>query len=129
MILLDTHALLFWMREQEKLGDHAYHTIDKAQRIGVHVISCFEIAILVEKNKIKLNYAVDQWMADTLSHSKIEVIPLSVSIAVKCTQLPGNFHRDPVDRMLAATCLLNDYPLVTKDREITKWGYIETVWD
>jgi PIN domain nuclease of toxin-antitoxin system len=128
MILLDTHALLFWMRQSDKLGFEAYHTIDSAHRIGVHVISCFEIAILVEKNKIELDYPVDQWISDTLSHSKIELIPLSVSAAVTCTQLPGDFHRDPVDRILAAACLLNDWPLVTKDRLIEEWEYIETIW-
>jgi PIN domain nuclease of toxin-antitoxin system len=129
MILLDTHTLLFWMREPEELGNEAYHAIDKAHRIGVHVISCFEITILVEKNKIELDYRVDQWIADTLSHSKVELIPLSLEVAIQCAMLPDDFHRDPVDRMLAAACLLSDWALVTRDPEITEWGYIETIWD
>ncbi len=129
MILLDTHAWIWWMDKPDKLGNKAQQSVKKSKRIGVHVFSCFEIAILVEKAKITLEKAVDEWIADALSHSKIEVIPLSVAAAVKCTQLPGNFHRDPADRILLATCLLNDYPLITKDLLIERWGFIETIWE
>ncbi len=128
MILLDTHALLFWIMKPEKLGDQAARKLKKSARLGVHVITCFEIAILVEKQKIELPETVDDWIGDVLSHPKIEVIPLTVPVAIQCTQLPGGFHRDPVDRMLAAECLMNDYPLVTKDQQITDWGHIETIW-
>lgn len=128
MILLDTHALIFWIMEPSKLGDRASKTINKASRLGVHVISCFEIAILVEKDKIELPKPVGDWISDALSHPKTDLVPLSIAVAVQCTQLPDDFHRDPVDRMLAATCLLNDWPLVTKDKLIEKWGYIETIW-
>lgn len=128
MILLDTHALLFWTLEPEKLGEQAENSINRTSRIGVHVISCFEIAILVEKDKIELARPVDEWIADALSHPKIEVIPLTVTAAVKCTQLPGDFHQDPVDRMLAATCLQDNLPLISKDRLIKQWGYITTIW-
>lgn len=129
MIILDTHAWIWWLDKPDKLGDKAQRSINKYKRIGVHAISCFEIAILVEKDKITLEKPADEWIADALSHSKIEVVPLSVAAAVKCRQLPGNFHRDPVDRILAATCLLNDYPLITKDRLIEQWGFIETIWN
>jgi PIN domain nuclease of toxin-antitoxin system len=128
MILLDTHALIFWANEPDSLGENARKTINSASRIGMHIISCFEIAILVEKEKIVLNKPADSWIADALSHPKVEIVPLTVPVAVKCTQLPGNFHRDPADRMLAAECLMNDYPMVTKDRLISQWGYIETIW-
>lgn len=128
MILLDTHALLFWADDPDKLGDNARKKIKRASSIGVHVISCFEIAVLVEKQKIKLNQPLENWVSNALSHPKIEVIPLTVKAAVLCTQLPGSFHRDPADRMLAATCLLNDVPLLSKDELIKKWGYITVIW-
>jgi PIN domain nuclease of toxin-antitoxin system len=129
MILLDTHTWIWWMNVSDKLTNEAQEAITRSNRIGIHVISCFEIAILAEKNKITLSKPVEDWVSASLSHPKIEIIPLSVSAAITCTQLPSNFHRDPVDRMLAAACLLNDYSLITKDREIAKRGYIETVWD
>lgn len=129
MIVLDTHTWIWWMDIPDNLGSKARQTIGKSARVGVHVISCFEVSILVEKEKIELNDPLDEWIANALSHPKVEVVPLSVSAAVKCNHLPGDFHRDPVDRMLAATCLLNDYPMLTKDRLIEQWGFIETVWD
>jgi PIN domain nuclease of toxin-antitoxin system len=128
MILLDTHALLYWIKNPQNLGEEARKSINKTDRIGIHVISCFEIAILVEKSKIELDLPVDQWIADTLSHPKIDLVPLSVAAAVQCTQLPGDFHRDPVDRILSAACLINDYSLVTKDGLIEQWGHIKTIW-
>lgn len=128
MIVLDTHAWIWWTDIPDKLGSQAHRRIEKASRIGVHVISCFEIAVLVEKQKITLDLAVDKWVSKSFRHPKIDTIPLSVNATIKCTQLPGNFNQDPADRILSATCMINDYPLVTKDRLIQEWGYIETIW-
>lgn len=128
MILLDTHTLVFWADDPQRLGRKARKEINRTSRIGVHIISCFEIAILVKKEKIILDKPVDEWLADALSHPKIEIVPLTVSVAVGCTRLPGDFHRDPADRMLAATCLQENFPLVSKDRLIKQWGYITTIW-
>jgi PIN domain nuclease of toxin-antitoxin system len=128
VILLDTHAWIWWTDIPDKLGDGAHRRIEKASRIGVHVISCFEIAILVEKKKITLDLPVDEWVSKSFRHPKIDLVPLSVPAAIQCTQFPGGFHQDPVDRILSATCLINDYPMVTKDRLIEEWGHIETIW-
>ncbi len=128
VILLDTHALLYWANEPEKLGDKAQTKIDRSARIGVHVISCFEIAILVEKEKIVLNRPLEEWIGDALSHPKIELRPLSVKETIICTQLPGNFHHDPADRIIAASCLIHNIPLISKNQLIKDWGYVKTVW-
>jgi len=49
-------------------------------------------------------------------------------VIVLATRLPGDFHDDPADRFIAAACLANGLPLVTKDRAIRAWGHVETIW-
>lgn len=113
--------------EPGKLSKKALNVIRRSPSIGIHVISCFEIAILAEKNKVAFEQPVVDWISDALSHPKIQVVPLTVAVAVQCTQLPGNFHRDPADRILAATCLSDTMPLVSKDKLIHEWGHIDVI--
>jgi PIN domain nuclease of toxin-antitoxin system len=128
LILLDTHTLIWWAEDENKLGKQAQEAITDARAIGVHVISCLEIAILIEKDKIELTLPVEEWVGRVMRHPKVEVIPLSIKGTIECTRLPGEFHRDPFDQILAAACLLNGWPLVTKDQAISEWSYIETIW-
>jgi PIN domain nuclease of toxin-antitoxin system len=48
-------------------------------------------------------------------------------IAIESTQLPGEFHRDPLDQMIVATARVHDCPLVTSDRKIIEYPYVETI--
>lgn len=129
MTLLDTHALIFWLYEPDRLGKSALKAISTSDRIGVHVITCFEMALLVEKGRIELYEPLLTLFDRIFASSNIRLVQMTPHQAIRATTLPGKFHKDPADRILAATCLLEGWPLVTKDRLISDWGMIETIWD
>lgn len=129
MIILDTHAWLFWIDENFKaLSKKAAAAIDAADILGVCAISCWEVAMLVSKQRLAFRIDVEEWITQALHYPKIQLLPLEPSISVLSTRLPGKFHGDPADRIIVATCMKYDAALVTKDRNIRKWKKTETIW-
>ena len=128
MIVLDTHTWLWWTNESINLSGKADEAIKQADLIGIPVISCWEISMLVAKSRIELSMDVEVWIDLALQHPKVKLLPLTPAIAVLSTQLPGDFHGDPADRFIVATSLIQQAPLISKDRKIQSWGYVEVIW-
>nr|WP_293080416.1 type II toxin-antitoxin system VapC family toxin [Okeania sp. SIO3B5] len=99
-------------------------TIENNTIIGIAAISCWELSMLVAKNRIELSMDVQIWMSLAFQHPKAQLLPLSPEIAVLSTRLPGEFHGDPADRLIVASCLLHKVPLISKDEKIKRWGYL-----
>lgn len=127
MILLDTHTWLWYATESPKLSRSALQVIQQTAELAVLPVSCWEIAMLVEKKRIGLDRDVEEWITLALQQPKIMLLPLTPKAAVLAARLT-DFHGDPIDRFLAATCLIEKIPLITKDELIQKWGQIETIW-
>jgi PIN domain nuclease of toxin-antitoxin system len=127
MILLDTHAWLWYATESPKLSENALKAIQQTEKAAVLSVSCWEIAMQVEKKRIGLDRDVAEWITLALQRPKITLLPLEPKAAVLAAQL-RNFHGDPIDRFLAATSLTYQIPLVTKDELIQNWGQIEIIW-
>ncbi|AFY47762.1 hypothetical protein Nos7524_1903 [Nostoc sp. PCC 7524] len=128
MIILDTHAWIWWVTESPKLSLQATEAINKADIVGITAISCWELAMLVSKNRIGLSMDVQIWIDLALQHPKIQLLALTPEIAVLSTRLPGNFHGDPADRLIVASSLVHKARLISKDEKIQQWGYIEVIW-
>lgn len=129
MILLDTHAWLFWVDDTlGNLSKRASIKIQEAESLGVSIISCWEIAMLVAKQRLSLSLDVMTWVNQALRYPGIRLLNLDPEIVVASTRLPGVFHGDPADRMLVSTCMKYGAPLVTKDKKIHEWGKIKVVW-
>ena len=128
MIILDTHAWIWWITESENLSVQATEAINKADIIGIAAISCWELAILVAKNRIGLSMDVQIWINLALQHPKIQLLALTPEIAVLSTRLPGNFHGDPADRLIVASSLVDKAQLISKDDKIKQWGYLQVIW-
>ncbi len=114
MILSDTHAWIWWATESPRLSAKAKEAIGQADRLGVHVISCWEIAMLSEKGRIGFNMDVAEWTELALQRPKITLLPFEPRTAVLAARLE-NFHGDPADRFLVAACLTYQIPLVTSE--------------
>ena len=128
MILLDTHIWFFYINEgPEKLSDAAQQAIRQNDILGVSIISCWEIAMLVAKQRLKFSIDVQDWVGQALKYKGIKLLELTPEIAVLSTRLPGTFHKDPADRMIVATCLKLGAPLLTLDQGIKTWGHIQTI--
>jgi PIN domain nuclease of toxin-antitoxin system len=125
---LDTHTWIWWVNESAKLGPFAERAISAADRLGVHIISCWEVAMLVQKGRLGLRIDVDQWVELALQRPKVALVPFSPRAAVLASRLPGITHGDPTDRFIVASCLIRGVPLISKDRKIRDWGEIEVIW-
>jgi PIN domain nuclease of toxin-antitoxin system len=128
MIVLDTHSWIWWVNESATLTSAAEQAIAAAEQLGVHVISCWELGMLVEKGRLGLRMDVGQWVELALQRPRITLLPFSPRAAVLASRLPGAFHGDPADRFIAASCLIHGAPLVSKDKRIRDWGGIEVIW-
>ena len=128
MILLDTHAWIWWTTESRSLSAPARRAIRRSDDLGVSIISCWEVAMLVEKGRLSFSYDVQNWIDLALQRPRVRLIPIDPKIAVLSTRLPGDFHADPVDRLLVATCLTYGIPLLSKDQQIKNWKQIPVIW-
>lgn len=132
MIVLDTHALLWWANgERAQLSAAAASAIDAeidGGQILVSSMSAWELAMLVERGRVALSMDVASWL-DTLSQiDAVQMVPVDSEIAVKSVQLPGDFHKDPADRIIVATARKFAAPLVSADEKIRAYPHVRAIW-
>lgn len=129
MIVLDTHAWLWWTAEPRKLSRRARAAIDSADRIGVCTISCYEVAALSARDRITLNRSARDWVAIALAQARIETLELDATAAVEAALLHRrSFPGDPADRIIYATARANRTILVTKDARLRRFDREGTIW-
>lgn len=131
MIVLDTHTLVWWVTGDPTLSTRAKAAIEQEQPGGeiiVSSISAWEIAMLVQREKLLLSMDVDSWLATVAQIDGVRFMPVDVEVATKSVLLPGEFHKDPADRMIVATARKLAVPLVTKDEKIRAYAHVKTIW-
>jgi PIN domain nuclease of toxin-antitoxin system len=129
LIVLDTHAWVWWLSRPERLGRKALRAIDRASRIGVPAICVWEVAMKVKAGKLRLDRPCDVWVDEALAEDRrVEVLALAPTIGVSAAELPWN-HADPADRFIVATARAHAAPLVTADARIHESGLVRCVWD
>ena len=127
MIVLDTHTWLWWDAKDPLVSSNAKRAIEEADIVGISCVSFWEIALLVEKERLKLDRDPVQWIRESLRMEGALVLELSPEIAVRSTRLDWP-HRDPADRLIVATALVHDAQLVTKDGEIREFLGARAIW-
>ncbi len=129
MIVLDTHIWVWWVHGDERLGADQRRVIEanEAEGIGVSVISCWEVAKLVELRRLVLSDPIEKWMRLALRYPGIMLLDLTPQIAIESTRLPFPFHRDPADQIIVATARVHRCPLVTSDAALLDYPYVQTV--
>ncbi|NUQ01161.1 MAG: type II toxin-antitoxin system VapC family toxin [Armatimonadetes bacterium] len=127
MILLDTHAWIWWACEAPELSAVAKQAIEDADVIGVSAISVWEIAVLVRKERVRFDRSVETWLAQALALPGIRDVAVSSQIALQAELLP-DLPGDPADRILAATAIHYGCPLVTKDAKLQAYPALRWVW-
>lgn len=131
MIVLDTHALIWWIAQPDLLSPAARARIDReTEGAGIHVsaISCWEIALLVRKQRLALTLDVADWIAKTEALPFVQFVPVDNRIALRSNALPGDLHDDPADRLITATALTLGATLITKDARLHAYPHVETLW-
>lgn len=133
MILLDTHALIWWVSEPSRVAEKARRLIDRAVEartpIGVSSISVWEIAMLVSRDRLQFTMSADLWISHVEALPFLTFLPVDNRIAVRSVSLSDFPNRDPADRIIAATAIGVDATLVTADARLRGYAPLRTVWD
>ncbi|MBP7240533.1 type II toxin-antitoxin system VapC family toxin [Amaricoccus sp.] len=126
-LLIDTHALLWWLDGDEQLSADARAAIgDTANPVMVSAASAWEITTKHRLGKLPGAAAVARDVAGAVASQGFAELPISLRDAERAGRLPGP-HRDPFDRMLAAQALSADLELVSIDRVFDDYG-VRRLW-
>jgi PIN domain nuclease of toxin-antitoxin system len=129
VIVLDTHAWLWWLSAPERLSDAATEAIDRASNIGVSTLSAWEISMLAARGRITLDRDVGAWVAQALADARVEPLAPDAQVAVAAGLLDAkSFPGDPVDRLIYATARSAGATLITRDRAIRTFDAQGTLW-
>jgi PIN domain nuclease of toxin-antitoxin system len=116
-ILLDTHVLLWWKADRRRLSPTARRHIEQAAELLISPLTFWEVAMLVEKQRIALDRPTTAWTNDVLADQRVSLAQVTPEIAVAAAEL-SPFPGDPVDRILTATAIEHSLPMLTKDAGI-----------
>lgn len=122
-LLLDTH-IWFWLVETPaRLKPRLRRRLDQAEHLWVSPVSAWELALLVERGRVRLDRPVAAWVDEALRRSDLRDAPFDRQVALRSRDI-GLDHDDPADRFLAATAAVHDLTLVTADtRLLAGTGY------
>ena len=131
MILLDTHAWIWFLSDPELLSPTARKLIDKAvhkNSVYVSSISVWEMALLVVKKRLVLKLDLGDWISKAESLNFFQFLPVDNAIALQSVNLPPPLHSDPADRIIIASALALNVPLITKDEKILNYPIVNAIW-
>jgi PIN domain nuclease of toxin-antitoxin system len=128
MILLDTHAWLWWAGDRGKLSSRARARLDAEHDLAISAMSCWEVGMLIERGRLRLAPDARTGIQEALSIPSLRVVPVTQTVATEAGLLGRGFHGDPADRIIVATALEIGAALVTKDARIRSSKIVSTVW-
>jgi PIN domain nuclease of toxin-antitoxin system len=122
-LLLDTHAALWWLSEDERFGEAtAVQLTDETNQILLSAVVVWEVAIKRSLGKLE----IPENFASTLLDAGLQPLPISLDHAAAVEQLPWH-HRDPFDRMLVAQASIEGAAVVSPDEALRPYG-VTLVW-
>lgn len=128
MYLLDTCALIWFTLDRKQLPAPIRQRLCAGDTsLAVASITGFEIAMLVRKGRLRLPEATDAWLAHVLDEYALDLLPLTLPVAVAAAELPP-IHADPCDRMIIATAMAHRLTIVTADRVIPTYPGVKVAW-
>ena len=129
MILLDTHVLLWWALDPDRLSNTANATLEAMEDRGGYAssISIWELGIKVQRGQLELPITVDEIARRIERGGVVELVPVDTTIWLRTLSLDWS-HRDPADRVIVATALMKEVPVLTKDRVLHDFVGVECLW-
>ncbi|HEX8765433.1 MAG TPA: type II toxin-antitoxin system VapC family toxin [Candidatus Acidoferrum sp.] len=130
MILLDTHTVLWVKSDSARLSPKARAAIEKARRdaegLAISGITLLELATLARKGCIRLTISLESMLQEI--EAQFVILPISSRACARTLQLPASYPKDPADRLIGATALVEGLSLLTADKEILKSKAVPTIW-
>jgi PIN domain nuclease of toxin-antitoxin system len=129
VILLDTHALLWWALDPARLSARATELLSQMERGGglASSISIWELGVKIQRGKLELGITIDEFARRVQLTGVVELVPVDTRTWLRSVGLDWD-HRDPADRVIVATALLANVPVLTKDEVIHAFDGVEAVW-
>jgi PIN domain nuclease of toxin-antitoxin system len=128
--LLDTNAWLRVIARPDELSPAARTLINQRGILpfALSAISVWEVTLKARKGKLELLPTTERWLRSALNRSLVQVLPIDATIARMANELPGTFHEDPADRLIAATALHLNLAIITSDINIRSYSTVRSIW-
>ena len=130
MILVDTHVVVWLAFDQVQLSKNARVAIHKARQNGeglaISDVTPLELMTLTSKGRIRLDISLESFLGEI--ETRFIVLPISGRACVRALGLPAAYPKDPADRIIGATALVEGLSLLTADREIRRSRALHTIW-
>jgi PIN domain nuclease of toxin-antitoxin system len=130
LILLDTHVVVWLASDEPRISHPALSAIAEARQgrrgLAISDFTLFELSLLFRKKKFELAVTPEDFLSEV--ERRFTVLPVTANIALQAFDLPTRYPNDPVDRIIGATALIHDIPLLTADRAIRKSRAVSTIW-
>ena len=130
MILVDTHVVVWLAFDQRQLSKNARAAINEARQNGeglaISDITLLELTTLTSKGRIRLEISLESFLREI--EERFIVLPISGRACVRALGLPATYPKDPADRIIGATALVEGLSLLTADREIRRSRALHTIW-
>ncbi len=115
IVVLDTHIWLWLVNGNfDRFPSSWLPLFEKADRLAVSPLSCYEIALAQQRGRLELDSTPDEWFEQALLLANIELLPLTSAIAMRSVKL-SPIHKDPFDRLIIATALEYEAKLASID--------------
>lgn len=129
--LLDTHTWIWWNMRPQSLSKKVLKLIGNTniyEELLLSAISPWEFSVLLEKGRIGISCSPEDWIKAALEMPKLRFVHLTPVIAYRSTVLPSPFHDDPADRIIVATAREEKATILTKDRRILGYKFVDSLW-
>jgi PIN domain nuclease of toxin-antitoxin system len=130
VILVDTHVVAWLAFDQDQISRKARTAIDEARKnadgLAISDITLLELATLATKGRIHLDISLESFLQEV--ESRFVVLPISGRACARAMALPATYPKDPADRVIAATALVEGLSLLTADRAIRRSRTVQTIW-
>jgi PIN domain nuclease of toxin-antitoxin system len=127
MYLLDTHTLLWYLNNSNKISGTVLKIINYEENINVSIVSLWEIALKKNIGKLKIDCSISD-IEKLCLEKDIKILPIKSSYLDELANLPS-IHNDPFDRLIIAQAKIEKLIILTKDRIIPEYNDVKVVWE
>jgi len=130
LILVDTHVVVWLAFDHTQISSKAQTAIDNARKfqdgLAISGMTLWELATLASRGRIHLGISLESFLQDI--EARFVVLPITSRACARAMGFPATYPKNPVDRIIGATALVEGLSLITADRQIRRSKLVPTIW-